>query len=179
MFIKFAHLRALFLKVAFRQIRSVFRDSRGIAALEFALVLPVAFASLFSVIEVARYHYIDSKLQEVVRVVARDHQTVGNDDERTALTASKVQADFATYIAGYFGTELSLDDLVLNISVYDDVANYVDGNAVIGTDVVGATSQLVVYSVTYNWHAITPYLDTLLSNDIKTLTVTKVIQNEP
>jgi len=173
------HLIQNSIRLTVGQFSKFLKDIRAVSALEFAIVFPIAFTSMFAVIEVARYHYINSKLHEVVRSVARDQQAVFNKEEREALNSAKIHADFNTEIGDYFGTEISLDDVNLEIRVYDNVSDYVDGIAIAGENVVGQASQLVVYQVTYNWQSITPYIDSLLSDEIKTLKVLKIIQNEP
>ncbi len=173
------HLIQNSIRLTVRQFSKFLKDHRAVSALEFAIVFPIAFTSMFAVIEVARYHYINSKLHEVVRSVSRDQQAVFNKEERESLNSAKIHADFNTEIEDYFGTEISLDDVNLEIKVYDNVSDYVDGIAIAGENVVGQASQLVVYQVTYNWQSITPYIDALLSDEIKTLKVLKIIQNEP
>jgi Flp pilus assembly pilin Flp len=65
------------------QLRRLRLDTRGLAAVEFALVLPVLVALLFGTVEVGRYIYLHLKVQNaasnVADILSRPEQVAASD----------------------------------------------------------------------------------------------------
>lgn len=133
------------------------RDERGATAVEFALIAPLLFFSLLSLVEIGMLGMISSGLDNAVIDAARRIRT-GRDDGATT------GADFKSQICTKMGGSVSACMSRLTISVqkfpkfYD--ANQVAAAQPAGQFDKGGPGDIVLVKANYRWPLMTPFLAT-------------------
>ncbi|MDB5618651.1 TadE/TadG family type IV pilus assembly protein [Tardiphaga sp.] len=135
-----------------RLLRRFFRNRRGSAAVEFAIIAPVFFAMIFAIIETALVFFAGQVLETAVQDTGRaffTSTTVSKTDYETAICnrikvlmdCTKVRNDVQTYAAG---TVFTIADPIDSSGKFVDSFSY---NPPASTD---TTSTVVVRSY-YQW----------------------------
>ncbi len=82
-----------------RSTKSLLRDQRGAAALEFAIIAPVLFAFMFGIFEVGRVMYERNRVAAAAAVGARAVAMYGADDEDAIEAAINAKLPYEADIA--------------------------------------------------------------------------------
>jgi len=179
----------------------LWRDERGGPAIEFALAAPIILLMLAAIAEFGMYMLVTVTLEGSLRDVAR-YGITGQTPQGNDRIAYMLQI----IAAGTHGL-VNIDDVVLQIKAYptfEDVGqgeDYIDangngaydpgetfkdcnGNGVRdsdrGTDGTGASGQVVVYRIDYDWPMLTTMLSTLIGHaGTLHISASTVVRNEP
>jgi Flp pilus assembly pilin Flp len=182
-----------------RQLRRFARSNDGAAALEFALVLPPLCLILVGMFEMSMLMFTQASMEGALREAARFGMTgsVSDPAERQTQILAIIEKD----------TFHMLDSPTISFEVYNsfnsvgDPEPYVDSNgngkrdsgesytdvngnaqwdADQGKAGIGASAQIVQYTVQYDWHVITPFMAPVFGNNGKVhLKASVVLRNEP
>lgn len=133
------------------------RSADGSAAVEFALVAPVLFFALFSLVEIGMLAMVASGLDNAVIEASRRIRT-GRDD-----AAASAQA-FEDQICGAMGGGLTACRQRLTVSVqkftrFADVAA-VTASAPDGSFNKGGANDIIIVKADYRWPLMTPFVAT-------------------
>ncbi len=139
------------MRVAFR------RDERGATAVEFALIAPLLFLSLFSLVEIGMLGMMASGLDNAVDNAARMIRT-GRGDGPTSAPA------FETVICDKLGGNATDCRSRLTVSV-QKFTGFADANAVVsaapnGSFNKGTAGDIVIVKADYKWPLMTPFIAT-------------------
>lgn len=181
--------------------RSLLRDASGATAVEFAIVAPVLFLLMMGILEFGIIFAADIVLKNATSDAARTGRTGfvadGSNQEDTILRFVREQAgifmnpdDIAVESAAYAGfDQLRKPEPFVDADkdgVRDDGENFTDVNgngkwdADQGRAGYGGANEVVIYTVSYPWHVVTPLISNLVGHDgVITLAATAVVQNEP
>jgi Flp pilus assembly protein TadG len=171
-----------FIRKAFRRFR---RNSRGSAAVEFALVAPVFFALLFAIIETAIVFFAGQVLETVTQDSARMIMT------GQAQTGGYSQGQFKDYVCGRVSVLFDCAN-----GIYVDVQSYPAFTNVSITDPIngsknfiatmqyspGGPGDIVVVRLFYQWPLFVTglgYNIANLSGSKRLLAATAAFRNEP
>jgi Flp pilus assembly protein TadG len=157
------------------------RDGRGSAMLQFALVAPVFFLLLFSLVEESLLVFTQSQLDDATLGAARSI-LIG-----TFQTSSKSLPDFQTAVCGKIVGMIS--SCSSNIQVYADADGVDPSNLAIassgywngtsGTFNVGGPSQYMVLQVGYRFPYFIPWFAYITGGGSALIVSTLVFQVEP
>jgi hypothetical protein len=178
------------------------RDRRGAAAIEAALALPIVILVLISAFELGGIMVTEMLMEGAVRQASRvgmtnfqrpgmtredtittilEEGTLGFVDISKAKVEKLVYEDFDSV-----GKPEPLTNDVNGNGVYDDGDTYTDVNgngqwdADMGIADLGGPGDVVLYSVTYDYHSLTGLLSPLFGkNGTLKLKASTVIRNEP
>lgn len=170
-----------------RPWRSLGRDKRGVAAVEFALIAFPFFVLVFGLIEVVMIFIMTSTLDYGVMEAARRVRTGELQASGGSLT------DFKTAVCGELYDLLDCDEkLQIDVRQYDSFASTdfskppVDDKGELKSDAFafqpGAANQIVVVRVFYEWSLLTPVISAPLANmsgGRRLLVSTATFRNEP
>lgn len=161
------------------------RDTKGAAAVEFALVGAPFLLTLFALLEVALIFFGSSALEGGVQEAARTIRTRelqisggGVDEFRDRLCAEAVGLISC-------GTKLNVDVRTYPNFAEADLTPPVDaeGNPLAGAFDPGGPEQVVIVRVYYVWDVYTPFLGAILGNigstNSRLLLSTAAFRNEP
>lgn len=180
---------------------SIFHASDGVAALEFAMILPVVLLMTIGMIEIALMMLTQNIMESATFSASRTGKTgyiagdmtreetiiqALNDAADGLLNTDLVQINTQSYNTfGDVGSPEPFVDANGN-GTHDDGENYTDvnGNGSYDTDMgsvgEGEAGEVVVYTVTYPWHVTTPILNSFMGeNGVFNLTARTVVKNEP
>jgi Flp pilus assembly protein TadG len=184
-----------------RQLRRFARSNDGAAALEFALVLPPLCLILVGMFEMSMLMFAQASMEGALREAARFGMTgsVADPAEREADILAIIDKD----TLNLFDMEDATIDFVVFPSFndvpkredysdtngngtydlgepYDDANSNDKWDSGNGVDGVGASAQIVQYTVAYDWHVITPFMAPIFGNNGKVrLKASVVLRNEP
>lgn len=147
----------------------------GAALVEFALVAPLFFLLLFGIFEISVYALIKSSMELSLQQVSRFGRT-GD------LEGGKTQQQSAIALAQKYSFGLiDSKDLNLSTTVYQSFADLPKlSDAPESGNNYGSGSQIVLYTLTYNYHLNTPLVGKFFStNNISKIKVSTVVVNEP
>jgi Flp pilus assembly protein TadG len=158
---------------AFRQ------DESGAAAIEFAIIAPVLFFALLSLIEIGVMGMMTSGLDNAVIESARRIRT-GRDDAANSASA------FEDQICGRLGGALAScrERLVVSVQKFSAFSSAGAATATqpAGQFDKGGPSDIILVKANYKWPLITPFLASAYNRDGPTdVTVTSRVafKNEP
>lgn len=146
-----------------RHLRRTFgRDQDGATAVEFALIAPLLFLALFSLIEIGMLSMMTSGLDNAVFDAARRLRTGRDDGANDAAT-------FKSQICTRLGGSSSDCMARLTISV-QKFTHFSDANAVVtaapnGSFDKGAAGDIVIVKADYKWPLMTPFIATAYHRD--------------
>lgn len=159
------------------------RDSRGVTALEVALILPVFLLMVFGIVEVAMLYFVAAALEGQVAEASRQIRT-GNIQQ-----AEDPLAAFRELLCGPLSLAVKCDKVVIDVRKYTSFSGvgypeYVDedGEGDENQFVPGAAREIVVVRASYRWNLLVPGMGLYLGDkgaDYKTLAATAVFRNEP
>ena len=184
-----------------RQLRRFSRSNDGAAALEFALVLPPLCLILVGMFEMSMLMFAQASMEGALREAARFGMTgsVSDPAQRQAQILAIIDKDTLNLF--------DPKDATITYEIYNSFNNvgqpepYVDSNgngkrdsgesytdvngnakwdADQGKDGIGASAQIVQYTVQYDWHVITPFMAPFFGHNGKVhLKASIVLRNEP
>lgn len=177
------------------------RNSEGATALEFALVAPLFVFLLAAILEFSAIFAAQLLLDHATQQAARTGRT------GFVTTDSSQDATVKAILYDMVGPLLDTDNLVIGSKSYsgfdtigaeepyvdangngqrDDGENYTDVNgngrwdADQGTDGYGNSGEVVVYTASYDWTVVTPFIASIVGNGgVVTISAKAVVQNEP
>jgi len=140
-----------------RRISAFRRDERGATAVEFALVAPILFFALLSLVEIGMLGMISSGLDNAVVSTARRIRT----GQAIAATSAN---DFKSQICARLGGNISSCMGRLTISV-QKFPKFYDANQVANAPPAnqfdpGGPGDIVLIKADYRWPLMTPFLAT-------------------
>lgn len=181
-------------------LRPSLRDESGIAALEFAMITPVLLLMLMGIIEFSMIMFTTAVMESATNITSRlgktgyvaegstreqqildsvAHRTAGLLDPEKITIDSKIYSDFSK-----IGQPEPCLDPTSSPCPGTSGVNFVDinGNGMWDADMgkagLGEAGDVVVYTVSYPWPIMTPFIGSIIGNPF-TLTVRTVVRNEP
>jgi Flp pilus assembly protein TadG len=137
--------------------RAFRRDESGSAAIEFALISPVLFFALFSLLEIGVLGMMTSSLDNAVLESARRIRT-GRDD------AADSASSFEDQICGRLGGAAvsCRERLVVSVQKFSAFSSAAAANDAqpLGQFDKGGPSDIILVKVNYKWPLMTPFLAT-------------------
>lgn len=154
------------------RLKMIMRHNEGATAIEFALIAPVLFLLIFGIIEFSLIMFTSSVIEGATATISRQSKT-GADRSTAATSAARAAEDSAR-----------LRQMVLDRgrgvirSQYLDVATR-PRNSQSGT--VGEASEMVIYTVSYDWQILTPFLAPIMGREdgVFPISSTTAVVNEP
>lgn len=131
------------------------RWSRGLAAVEMALLLPVALTLIFGLIETGNLFFTWLTVQKAAEMGARFAATGQGEDEGTRVAQITAQAEILL-------TDLSATDAAVSVRSWPTIN--ATGSGVSGS--AGDPCGIVEVRVSLNYHPITPLLGDVLPETI-------------
>ncbi len=182
-----------------RQLRRLARSNDGAAALEFALVLPPLCLILVGMFEMSMLMFTQASMEGALREAARFGMTGSVPDPATRQTQILAIINKDTF---NMLTNPTISYLIYNSfnnvgtpepwidtngngkrdsgESYTDVNSNAQWDADQGKAGVGASAQIVQYTVQYDWQVITPFMAPIFGNNGKVhLKASVVLRNEP
>jgi Flp pilus assembly protein TadG len=182
-----------------RQLRRFARNNEGAAALEFALVLPPLCLILVGMFEMSMLMFTQASMEGALREAARFGMTgsvtdpalrqtqildIINKDTFNMLTSPTISFMIYNSFNNVGSPEPWID--ANGNGKWDSGESYTDVNSNAKWDAdqgkagVGASAQIVQYTVQYDWHVITPFMAPVFGNNGKVhLKASVVLRNEP
>ena len=181
-------------------VHRCFLCGRGIAAVEFAIIAPVFLLLLMGIIEFSLIMFTTSMLESATAVSSRLGKTgysqSGMSREDTILQAIRTQAGSTidskkiTITSKYYtqfdqiGKGEPWTDTnhngIADPGEYTDINGNGKYDADLGTAGYGGANDVVVYTISYPWSVVTPFLRELIgTKGIFTITTHAVVKNEP
>lgn len=184
-----------------RAARQLAACERGAAALEFALALPVALMLILGMLEVAMVMFVSTSVEGGLREAARygitgQSPATGTREEAIVaiidrytmgfVDASPANVSFLTY--GSFNdvgqpepwTDENLNGAYDGGEPFDDLNGNAKWDADRGKIGVGASGDVVLYRIDYDWSLITPFLASVLGdNGVFHMSASTAVKNEP
>ena len=152
-------------------------ESKGTAAIEFALISPVFFLLFMGIFEIAAIMLVRTSLEGAILDVSRFGRT------GSVVTGQTAQATATDIVDQYTFGLVNPANLVLTVTPYASFAAMptVANAPTTGTQNFGAANQDVLYTLSYNWTFFTPLVGKFLSTNGTsiTLTASAVVENEP
>jgi len=193
-----------------KTIRSFMRSATGSAAIEFAFLLPVLLVFLMGIIEYNMIMYASAVLQGATVIAAREGKTgytqsgMSQQDYIYGIVRTRVTGLLDTSIPASPGVA-ALQISSKSYASYNAIGqpepcisptqppcpgtpgvNFTDVNhngvwdSDEGSAGLGGQGDIVVYTVTYSWHVLTPIMSNFLgTNGVVTLSASSVAKNEP
>lgn len=131
------------------------RDASGSAAVEFALIAPILFFALLSLVEVGVLCMMSNGLDNAVSATARSIRTGRADAPATAsafedMVCARMHADLAD----------CRERLTVSVRIFDSFAAAAATTAAppAGEYNRGAASDIILVKANYEWPLITPFL---------------------
>ncbi len=161
------------------------RDTRGVAAVEFAFIAPVFFLFVFGMIETGVMFMANSQLQKATDDAARMVRT------GQAQAATMTQNDFRNYICARISPLMACNsDLQVDMRAYSAFGGAAYGSPMkngnldpgLNSYQTGNAGDVVLLRVFYQWHMLTPLIAPLMKNVANgnhLMAATAAFQNEP
>lgn len=176
------------------------RAENGLTTLEFALITPVFLLLMMGIIEFGMIMFTSSVLESATTTTARLGKT-GYTAPGGTTRQQQIYANIAKLAGGFLdakkvtisaksyqsfdqiGQPEAFNDTNHN-GIHDPTETYTDSNgngkwdSDRGTDGVGGSGDIVVYTVSYPWTILTPVVNKVIGKTI-TLSARAVVKNEP
>jgi Flp pilus assembly protein TadG len=167
-----------------RRLRAL--DTRGAAAVEFAIVGSIFMMMMLAAFEFGYMLFIQSALDNAARDAARLILT------GQAQTSGNPTSSFSTLLCNDIGTIIPCGSIVYQAQVFNNWSTAqtsvnnppprdVNGNMVSQGFSAGTPGQILVVTVAYNYPFFTPWIGTLVGGASKSAYLQSVVvfQNEP
>lgn len=182
-----------------RHLKQLRRNKDGVTAIEFAIIAPVLVMMVMGTMEISLMMYARSIMEGATFISSRTgkvgYVAEGMTQQETIVAALKQRAgilmntDNITVTPKSYGSfsEVGEPEPFTDANgngVRDYAENYTDinGNGTydedMGYDSYGASAQITMYTITYDWPIFTPVLQPFFGAS-KTLTAVTVVKNEP
>ena len=137
-------------------------DKGGATAVEFALIAPILFLALFSIVELGMLGMMSSGLDNAVADSSRRIKT-GRDD--SAASAGEFEDQICARMSGNI-TECRTR-LTISVQKFD---RFADANAIVNTQPTGqfnkgSAGDIVIVKANYSWPLMTPFIATAHHRD--------------
>lgn len=180
---------------------SLRRDERGSVVMEFALLAPVLFILMFGIVEYGIIMLANNTLEHattkasrlgktgytvsgvsrqtmIYNMIKNDSLALVNPDHVTITTRAYKKIDQIGDPEPY--TDSNHNNQYNTGEPYTDVNGNGRWDADMGLAGLGGAGDVVVYTVTYPWHVMTPIVSHMIGeNGIFTISSTMVVRNEP
>jgi Flp pilus assembly pilin Flp len=188
-------------KILARVLRRLpgYKDEEGVTAIEFAIVAPVLLTFLLGIIEVGMIFFNTMLIEGAITNTARLGKTgfvqEGISREQTIMnmleerTAGMIDLDDITITATVYPGFDTIGDAepckVASCSAssppgdYDDINGNGKWDSDMGVAGYGYANDVVVYTVTYNWPIMTPFMSAVFGTSTYNITARAVVKNEP
>ncbi|WP_179954111.1 TadE/TadG family type IV pilus assembly protein [Denitrobaculum tricleocarpae] len=155
-----------------RQVIRRFRDNKdGLAAIEFALILPAFLLLLFGALEIAMVMFTLTLAEGGLREAARFGVTGQEVDP--AARQDKILEIISDHTHGL----IDVSEANVSVTVYPDFSGD-DGGP--GTPGAGDANDVVFYRLEYEWQYMTPVFSVFAgSSGSLPMTATVAVRNEP
>lgn len=180
--------------------RSLWREDRGTALIEFAFVFPIFVLGVIGIIEIAIVLFIGSSIESAVLQASRFGVTGGT----VAGGVTREQRVLEIVGENTFGL-VDMDEVELETLIYDSFSDIgepepfdddntngaydagepftdVNGNGQWDVDMgaagLGGPNDIVVYRISYQWGLITPFMRRMLAETVSH-TSSVAVRNEP
>jgi Flp pilus assembly pilin Flp len=181
-------------------VRRFHRNETGVTAIEFAVITPVLLLLLFGIIEFSLIMLVSNVMESSTSISSRlgktgfaeaglsREQTIRNSIEQHA--GSLLNPAYITVTSRYYEQFDEIGDAepwndsnhngVAEAGEYTDINGNGQYDADMGLAGYGNADDIVVYTVTYPWSVMTPFLRELIGRDgVFTITTHAVVKNEP
>lgn len=154
------------------RVSGLLRHNRGATAIEFAILAPVLFLLIFGIIEFSLMMFVSSVIEGATVTISRQSKTgVGRS---TASTPAARAAEDSN----------RLRDMVIDRGrgiIRNENLDIATRPRTSQSGTVGEASEMVIYTVSYDWEIMTPLMSTILGNDegIFPISSTTAVVNEP
>lgn len=150
----------------------LYRRKDGATALEFALVLPVLLWLLFGIIEFSLMMFVSSVIEGATVTIARQSKT-GADRSMAANPQDRAAEDMAR-----------LREMVLERGrgiIRGDNLDVLPHPNTSPSGTVGQAGEMVIYSVSYEWRIITPFMGMIMGDENGVFNISSItaVVNEP
>jgi Flp pilus assembly protein TadG len=161
---------------------ALLRDTRGVAAVEFALLATPLFVLLIGIVEVSLMYFTSSVMEGATKEVARQIRT-GQIQE----TGDPV-ATFQSNLCDALFNVIDCSEVIFNVQTFDsfgDVSMTIevdeDGEVVNTGFNPGGAGEITVVRTIYRWEFITPLISEMMPSGLggHMLVSTVAFQNEP
>jgi len=167
-----------------KQIQRVLKSTKGTTALEYAIILPVLLYLLLGIVDFSLIMYASAVLQGATLAAAREGAT-GCSTTGQDYDTGCIYTTLASRVGGLLNT--TDDDNPLNVCTvdYGSVATASlpasPPPCISSSYAPQGAGHIVIYTVTYNWPIVTPFLDKFLGDGHGNymLVGTALVQNEP
>ncbi|MEJ0010825.1 MAG: TadE/TadG family type IV pilus assembly protein [Alphaproteobacteria bacterium] len=179
----------------------MWRDESGVTAVEFAIVAPILLLLLFGILEFSGIMLVSVLMEGATnmssRLGATGYSSGGESRTQTILDAVKqnagvlIDANNVTVTAESYGqfnqigqpepyTDTNHNGQYDAGEPYTDINGNGQWDADMGAAGYGGAGDVVVYTVSYPWHIMTPMMGRLIgTGGIYTITAHAVVKNEP
>ena len=180
-----------------KHLRSLWRDERGVTAVEFALFSPVFLMALMGVFDLAHNIYTEAMMTGAIQKSARDSSIEGAADNEAALDARvaravkaiapTAQVTFARKSYSSFGdvgtpedyTDIDADGACNNGEPFEDANGNGQWDADRGRSGFGGARDAVLYSVNVEYDRFFPIARFIGVSETMDMTVSTVLRNQP
>ncbi|OPY16728.1 TadE/TadG family type IV pilus assembly protein [Syntrophus aciditrophicus] len=155
--------------------KRILSDSRGVTAVEFALIMPFFFLLLFAIIDFGWYFYSQHTIQFATRegtrlalvgVQLKDKD--GNEMSREDSIIKTIQDNAA----------LAVDPAALQISIYPVAAGYSDPEGWEESQNPGSGGDYMRVRVRYTYHFLTPLIGNFFPSGANVIQAQALYRNE-
>ncbi len=177
------------------------KDNAGTTAIEFAIILPVLLTFVMGILEVGMIFFatmtIESAISNTARLgktgfsasgIAREQTIINMLENRTAglIDMDNVTISYLSYPS--FDTigdvepfhDTNSNDTRDSGETYDDINGNGEWDTDMGTEGLGDANDVVVYTVSYPWPIMTPFMSHALgTGGYYTISARTVVKNEP
>lgn len=177
------------------------RDARGVTAVEFAVIAPVLLLLLMGIVEYALIMLASSVMESATvissRIGATGYANAGTSREETILASvrgragSLLDSRSLTVSSKFYSqfdqindpepfTDTNRNGRRDSGEPYTDVNGNGQWDSDMGQAGLGGAGDIVVYTVSYPWHVLTPIMRELMGTQgVVTITSRAVMKNEP
>jgi Flp pilus assembly pilin Flp len=182
-------------------LRGLWRDERGVTAIEYAVIAPVMMLLVFGIIEFAMIMALHNTMEGATAVSSRLGKTgytgSGLTRQQTILNAINQRASSLldptklTVTSKFYKQYDQINDPEPFIDAngnnsfdvgetFTDINGNAQWDADMGSSGYGSAGDIVVYTVSYPWSLMTPIMRELIGvNGNYTITTHAVVKNEP
>ena len=148
---------------------------RGTAAVEMALIAPVFFLLMIGITELcllmAAQQLMENAAYNTSRIAKTGYSVTGQTQSQSVnqTMVSELQS---------FGTLIDTTKVTMTEAAYNSFSAAASGSG--GASGLGASAQIVVYTISYPWKLFTPMMGALIgTGGVYTISSHIVVRNEP
>lgn len=166
---------------AFRSLRAkktalAQKAKRGVAAIEFAMILPAFVLLMIGITEISMVMLCQHLLENATYNASRTAKTGFIKEGKTQL-----ETVMDVLLTRLSGLSPLIDPAKVSVGsiVYGDLSDIT--NPELGVTGLGTASQVVVYTISYPWQTFTPFVGKMIGDEDGVIKLTSriVVRNEP